>query len=165
MELQAERTTDPIIIAYEESKDEVINISKIGKKLTVEFGFSRKRHLPVIWVAGITNFRPYRLDLFLKYRGFTLTKIDDRHVVIGKNGFEFVLTPEYALIMIQEFINWKRDYKVPFSLKNKTILDIGAGCGESVFYFALKGCRNFIAVEPNTQCANLLRKNAKNNRP
>jgi hypothetical protein len=68
MELQAERTTEPIIIAYEESKDEVINIPKIGKKLTVEFGFSRKRHLPVIWVAGITNFRPYRLDLFLKYR-------------------------------------------------------------------------------------------------
>jgi ribosomal protein L11 methylase PrmA len=56
-----------------------------------------------------------------------------------------------------------RDYRFPSSLKNKTVLDIGAGCGETIFYFALQGCRNFIAVEPNTHAADLLRKNTENN--
>ena len=163
MELEVERRSEPIIIAYEENSDKAINMPEVKNKVTVKFGLSRKRHLPVIWVAGITNFRPYRLDIFLKCRGFTLTKIDDKHVVIGKNGLEFILLQEYANILIHEFIDWHRDYKFPSTLKNKTIMDIGAGCGESIFYFALKGCRNFIAVEPNTQCANLLRKNAKNN--
>jgi hypothetical protein len=138
-------------------------MSETRNKVIVKFGLSRKGHLPVIWVAGITNFSPYRLDVFLKYRGLTLTRIDDKHVAIGKNGLEFILLQKYAEILIHEFIRWPQDYKFPFSLKNKTILDIGAGCGETIFYFALKGCRNFIAVEPNTQCADLLRKNAENN--
>ena len=138
-------------------------MSKVRSKITIKFGLSRKRHLPVIWVAGITNFNPYRLDVFLKYRGMTLTRIDDNHVAIEKNGLKFTLLQDYANILIHEFTKWPRDYKFPSSLKNKTILDIGAGCGETIFYFALKGCRNFIAVEPNTQCADLLRKNAENN--
>jgi ribosomal protein L11 methylase PrmA len=71
---------------------------------------------------------------------------------------------KYAKILIEEgFQCWSRDYKFPSSLENKTILDIGAGCGETIFYFALQGCRNFIAVEPNTQAADLLRRNAENN--
>jgi 2-polyprenyl-3-methyl-5-hydroxy-6-metoxy-1,4-benzoquinol methylase len=138
-------------------------MSEVKNKVTVKFGLSRKRHLPVIWVAGITNFRAYRLDVFLKYSGLTLTRIDDKHVAIGNKGLKFIMLEEYANIIITEFINWRRDYKFPSSLTNKTILDIGAGCGETIFYFALQGCRNFIAVEPNTQAADLLRMNGENN--
>jgi hypothetical protein len=163
MTLELKGRVEPIIVDYEVKNDKVINVPEVKNKVSVKFGLSNKKHLPVIWVAGMTNFHPFRLDLFLRYRGFTLTKIDDQHFVIGKNGLEFVLTPHYASIVITELINWKRDYKFPSSLKNKTILDIGAGCGESIFYFALKGCRNFIAIEPNTECAKLLEKNAEHN--
>jgi hypothetical protein len=138
-------------------------MSEVRDKVIIKFGLSRQRHLPVIWVASITNFQPYRLDVFLKYRGLTLTKIDDKHVSIGKNGLEFVMLQEHAYYIVSEFVDWERDYKFPSSLENKTILDIGAGCGETIFYFALKGCRNFIAVEPNSQAADLLRNNAKSN--
>jgi hypothetical protein len=161
--VELETQSQPIIITSEEIRDEAINIPLVKNKIKVNFGLSRKRHLPVIWVAGMTNFRPYRLDLFLKYRGLTLTKIADEYFVVEKNGLEFILTAKYAKIFIQELINWERDYKFPSTLKNKTILDIGAGCGESIFYFALKGCRDFIAVEPNVQCADLVQKNAENN--
>ena len=163
MEPEGQRTIEPIIIGSEENSDKAINMPEVRNKVTVKFGLSRKRHLPVIWVAGITNFNLYRLDVVLKYRGMTLTKIDDKHIAIEKNGLQFILLQDYANIVIHEFTKWTRDYKFPSSLKNRTILDIGAGCGETIFYFAIKGCRNFIAVEPNTQCADLLRKNAENN--
>jgi hypothetical protein len=129
----------------------------------VRFGLSRRKHLPCIWVAGTTNFRPYRLDVFLKFRGFTWIRIDNEHVAVGKNDVEFVLLRKYAALMANEYVDWGRDYKLPFSLKDKTVLDVGAGCGETIFYFATKGCRNFIAVEPDKECANLLKKNAIQN--
>jgi hypothetical protein len=163
MELEVERENEPIIIASEEKSDKAINMPEVKNKINVKFGLSRKKHLPVIWVADSSNYHPYRFDVFLKYRGLTLTKIDDKHVAICKNGLEFILLQEYAPFIIYEFVEWHRYYKFPSSLKNKTLLDVGAGCGETIFFYALKGCRNFIAVEPNIQCANLLRKNAKNN--
>jgi hypothetical protein len=163
MELELKSRFEPIIITAEEDTENAIRIPKVRNKVTVKFGLSRKRHLPVIWVAGITNFNLYRLDIFLKYRGLSLTKIDDKHVLVEKNGIQFILLKEYACIFMHEFTKYNRDYRFPSSLKNKTILDIGAGCGETILYFALKGCRNFVAVEPNTRCANLLRKNAEKN--
>jgi hypothetical protein len=140
-----------------------VSMSEKRKKISVKFGLSRKRHLPVIWVANQSNYLPYRLDVFFKYHGLTFEKIDEEYFLIRKNGFEFVLLKEYLPFMIYEFVEWHRDYKFPSSLENKTILDIGAGCGETIFFFALNGCRNFIAVEPNPQCADLIRKNAEKN--
>ena len=163
MELEIESRFNPIIVNAEENSDNAISIPKERNRVNVKFGLSRKKHLPVIWVAGITNFNIYRLDVFLKYQGLSLTKIDDEHFVIEKNGIQFILLQEYANILMHEYTKYPRDYKFPSSLKNKSILDIGAGCGETIFYFALKGCKNFVAVEPNTRCANLLRKNAERN--
>lgn len=163
MENELKGTFEPIIMDYKVKNEDNIGFPESKNKISVKFGLSSKKHLPVIWVAGMTNFYPFRLDLFLRYRGYTLTKIDHNHFVIGKNGFEFILTAHYASIIITELLNWKRDYMFPSSLKNKTILDIGAGCGESIFYFALNGCRNFIAVEPDPECADLIKKNAEHN--
>jgi len=140
-----------------------VSMSEKTNKISVKFGLSRKRHLPVIWVANQSNYLPYRLDVFLKYHGLTFKKIDEEHFSIRKKGLEFVLLKEYMPFMIYEFVEWHKDYKFPSSLKGKIILDIGSGCGESIFFFALKGCRDFIAVEPNPQCADLIRKNAERN--
>ncbi len=131
----------------------------------VRFGFSRRRRLPCIWVGGDTcNFPPYRLDVFFRFRGLKCEKKADGNVAISKNGFRFVLTPEYATVFIREFTEWDKHYGLPSSAKDKTILDVGAGCGEPIFYYVLKGCRSFIAVEPDKTCANLLRQNAEENK-
>jgi hypothetical protein len=163
MELELESRFDPIIITTEENSDNAISIPKVRNKVNVKFGLSRKKRFPVIWIEDITNFNIYRLDVFLKYQGLFLTKIDDDHFAVEKNGLKFILLHEYANILIHEYTKYPRDYKFPSSLKDKTILDIGAGCGETIFFFALKGCKNFVAVEPNPRCANLLQKNAKIN--
>jgi hypothetical protein len=134
-----------------------------SEKKIVKFGLSRKKRLPCIWVAGMSNFRPYRIDVFFKFRGYKLRRIDADHVAVSKNGVEFIIMQKYAALWANEFADWGKDYKLPFPLTDKTVLDVGAGCGETILYFASKGCRNFIAVEPNKECVELLQKNAANN--
>ena len=129
----------------------------------VHFGFSHKEHLPCIWISGVCNFPPYRLDVFWKFRGLKCQKTEDGNIAVNKDSFTFTFTPEYATVFMREFVEWDRHYKFPSSPKGKTILDVGAGCGETILYFALKGCRNFVAVEPDKTCVRLLKENAEKN--
>jgi len=48
-------------------------------------------------------------------------------------------------------------------LKNKTIIDIGACTGDTSIYFALKGAKKIIAVEPFPNNFEILKKNIKEN--
>ena len=68
------------------------------------------------------------------------------------------------LIALREWIDWGSHYRPPFPLENKTVMDIGAGCGETILFFATKGCCDFIAIEPNATCAELIKQNAELNR-
>ena len=134
-----------------------------SEKRIARFGLSRRKHLPCIWVGDIYNFPPYRIDVFLKFRGLKCAKTSDGNIELSKSGLRFVLAPEYASLFINEFADWDKQYNPPFSPTNKTIMDVGAGCGETIFYFALKGCKDFIAIEPNPQNADLIRLNASRN--
>lgn len=134
-----------------------------NNKRIVRFGLSRKKHLPCIWVGEITNFSLLRLDVFFKFRGMKFSRKQDGNIEVSKNGFTFTLDPKYATIVVTEFADWDTHYCPPFSLKNRTVIDVGAGCGETIMYYALKGCRNFIAIEPNPCYADLLMKNSERN--
>ena len=53
------------------------------------------------------------------------------------------------------------DYKVHWgftSFKGKIVLDLGADCGSTAYYFLHSGARRVVAVEGNPQLASLLRK-------
>jgi hypothetical protein len=53
------------------------------------------------------------------------------------------------------------DYKVHWgftSFKGKVVLDLGADCGSTAYYFLRNGARIVVAVEGNPQLASLLRK-------
>jgi hypothetical protein len=144
------------------SKNEEKLFDASDKKI-VRFGLSRRKHLPCIWVGRICNFSPLRLDVFFKLRGVKCTKTDKGNIKVSKNGFTFTLAPKYATVFVGEFADWDRHYKPAFSLKGKTVIDVGAGCGETILYYALKGCRNFVAIEPNAECAALIKSNAESN--
>ena len=49
-------------------------------------------------------------------------------------------------------------------LKNKTIIDIGACTGDTSIYFALKGAKKIIAVEPFPNNFEILKKNIQENK-
>jgi len=50
-------------------------------------------------------------------------------------------------------------YAPPFSLIGKTVLDLGACCGETAFFFANKGAARVICVEPNADRSKRIRNN------
>jgi predicted RNA methylase len=59
-------------------------------------------------------------------------------------------------LFFTEFENWKQNY-IPFPLKDKTVLDVGAGEGETALFFLLHGAKKVICVEPDPKCfGNLL---------
>lgn len=58
---------------------------------------------------------------------------------------------------------WPRFYNPPFSCEGKTILDAGAGFGETAAYFISKGASKVICVESDPLAVKLLRENALRN--
>jgi hypothetical protein len=50
-------------------------------------------------------------------------------------------------------------YAPPFSLIGKTVLDLGACCGETAFFFGNKGAARVICVEPKADRAKRIRNN------
>jgi predicted RNA methylase len=74
------------------------------------------------------------------------------------------LAPYYFELLWREWQSWKSWYLPPWSLKGKTVLDVGAGCGETALFYYLHGASRVIAIEPQSSLTHLLRKNiARNN--
>ena len=49
-------------------------------------------------------------------------------------------------------------------MKEATVLDIGAGCGETGFFYFVHGVDRVICVEPNSDLANVISENSQANR-
>jgi hypothetical protein len=88
--------------------------------------------------------------------------VDDNTVKIGP--FRLELTPYYFELLWREWRSWKNWYLPPWSLKGKTVLDVGAGCGETALFYYLHGTSRVIAIEPQSSLSPLLRKNMSQNR-
>jgi hypothetical protein len=73
-------------------------------------------------------------------------------------------TPYYFELMWREWKSWKNWYLPPWSLKGKTILDVGAGCGETALFYYRHGASRVIAVEPQAPLTPVLKKNRERNR-
>jgi ribosomal protein L11 methylase PrmA len=76
-------------------------------------------------------------------------------------GYEISLERHYRYA-IEESSVWERFY-APIPLKEKTVLDIGAGCGETAAFYFSKGASKVTAIEPNPQASKLLQANAMAN--
>lgn len=63
-------------------------------------------------------------------------------------------------ILIREYVDMKRLY-LPVDMRGKTVLDVGAGEGESALFFLAHGARKVICVEADRACYENLVCNAK----
>jgi SAM-dependent methyltransferase len=123
---------------------------------------SSRKHLPVFYINQ-ASFGP--LDaarVVLRTRGWKMLERDDGTVMVRHGSTALSLTPAKAAALVWEWPYWERDYLPPFSLKGKTVLDVGAGCGETAHLFFHHGANKLIAVEPAPGDVELLRLNAKN---
>lgn len=56
--------------------------------------------------------------------------------------------------------NWINEYLPDFSLKGKTVLDVGSGCGESAYFFLSHGAKKVICIEQSySRVLHLIRNN------
>ena len=73
-------------------------------------------------------------------------------------------TPSGKMAMAKEQKNWEHDYIPSSGLIGKTVLDVGAGCGETADFFFKHGARKVICVEPDLKKIERLRRNAQKQR-
>jgi tRNA G37 N-methylase Trm5 len=81
-----------------------------------------------------------------------------------KLGFTFCSNLSYQRAIISEWEIWRKYYVYPFNLKGKTILDVGAGCGETALLFSNRGAKKVICIEQNEKLLPYIQKNVKDNR-
>jgi len=111
----------------------------------VYLSLSKKKHLPVLHsknIVGQCNFSLWN------YR--TLRRIEKTGLMLDPMGVNALL----------EIMKIGDKYIPPFGLQGKTVLDIGAGCGETAWLFFKHGAKKVICVESNKQRSELIRRNA-----
>lgn len=74
------------------------------------------------------------------------------------------LTTHYFNAIIAEWYIWKKHYLPSSPLQEKTVLDVGAGCGETAHFYFQHGAKKVIAIEPDQTAIRLLEKNATVNK-
>jgi len=125
---------------------------------------SARRRVPVFYLEGSKVFDrewyPYQLlsmaRVLLEARKW---KVIDEGLKLEHKKSGLILLPSCASFMIHEKSLWKRTY-APVSVEGKTVLDVGAGCGETAYFYFMKGARKVICVEPDAMAVECLMENA-----
>ncbi len=69
------------------------------------------------------------------------------------------LSPYCRRYLETELAQWHKWYLPSKSIVGKTVLDLGAGSGETAFFYLSHGAKHVIAVEPPGEALQMLRKN------
>ena len=107
----------------------------------IRIGLSNRLHVPVLKMNGLS------FPLW-HYR---------RLKAIEKTGL--FLDSYSTMLMLAEMVQEWQHYLPPFSLEGKTVLDVGAGCGETAWFFLEHGARKVICIERDPARVAILRKN------
>lgn len=113
------------------------------ESLRIKVGLSKKKHLPCLKVYGQAIW-PWE---YVKYKQLEKQKL--------------ALTPT-GISMTKEMLECGYLYLPHFSLQGKTVLDIGACCGETANIFLNAGANKVICIEPNMDRVKCLDFNRKN---
>jgi len=106
--------------------------------------FSADRHLRCVLKI---NGKPYYL----------LRSFFDR-ISLKRIGLELDTLCEEMFLLAKDS-EWTEYYLPPFSLEGMTVLDIGAGCGETAWFFLRHGAEKVIAIEKDVDRCKLMTRN------
>jgi len=129
---------------------------------------SKKRHIPILYIEGSPagfldrEWYPHQLfDLILTLVESTrFKKIDSDH--FEYKPYHMKLALNYLFVIREWHRFWNRYYSI-LPVRDKTVLDVGAGCGESAFFFLKHNARKVICVEPNPAAVECLQENVTRN--
>ena len=80
------------------------------------------------------------------------------------DGTSLLVTKDALWALMHEYPFWLREYIPSFDISGKTILDIGAGCGESAYLYFKKGASKVVCIEQDHRAVDNLRRNARINK-
>jgi hypothetical protein len=128
-------------------------------------GISRRRHLPVLKLLDHSVSPASGLSVIRQFWKWSLERVPNSDLVEVSTPLDkLLMSRDRAGMMLYEWGTWTRWY-VPhgFDFHGKTVLDVGAGEGETVELYRLLGAKKFICVEPDPKRAERLRENSARN--
>jgi SAM-dependent methyltransferase len=124
---------------------------------------SRRKKTPVFYIFGKTFLPHQLLQLLARARWLKTVHRDAESVIIELYGQQIRLLNSFFVILANEWRTWEKYYLPAFSLSEKTVLDVGAGCGETAFFYLLYGARKIVAIEPDRKVLECLKENVTRN--
>jgi hypothetical protein len=124
---------------------------------------SPKRHVPALYIGRRGLFPHEYLKIAWQMRDWKVEKQENGSYIIRHGKESLLLTEARMASTICEWKQWEKYYLPEFSLEGKTVLDVGAGCGETAYFYFLHGARRVIAVEIDPVQVELLKGNAELN--
>jgi hypothetical protein len=136
---------------------------------TLKFRLSSRRHIPIISYEGNSTVAPFISNKEwypYEFTSIAKTLLEARKWQAANDGvriehrkYGLLMLPGHAAILAHEWSVWERTY-APVSVTGKIVLDIGAGCGETAYFYFRKGARKIICVEPDPKAIQCLTENA-----
>jgi len=130
--------------------------------LKVKVGLSNKRKVPAFYILGNAYLPHKALVLLWLSRWINEVEHNGKYVIFEVKGQRLKVLKQYAFWMVNYWQRWQ-NYIPSFSLRGKTVLDIGAGCGETALLFFLHGAHKVIAIEPDFEAISCFAENVRNN--
>lgn len=121
---------------------------KDGKKLVVPFGWAK-------YYSEINS-----LQSKIKNKNISDIKLSDKGISFNYNGHPLIMdmpkfSDPYAVFL-------KEEYKY-LEVRGKDVIDIGVNIGDSLIYFAIKGAKRVIGLEPYPYAFSFAERNVKLN--
>jgi len=124
-----------------------------------KLALSRKKHLPVLSFFDGTYLPHQALKIIWELRHFKIVEEDAERLLVKYDDMTLRMR-RCCAVNLREWGVWRRCYLPNFSLNGKTVLDAGAGSGETAFLFFLHGAKKVIAIEPDVKAIQCLADNA-----
>jgi SAM-dependent methyltransferase len=131
--------------------------------LKIKVGLTKRKRVPLLCILGTLYLPHEALRLLWDTRWLNEIENHDDYTVLKAEGQTLKLLYQHAHFLASEWKEWKQFYTPNFPLEGKTVLDVGAGCGETAFFYFLHGAYKVIAVEPNVKAVECLKENAERN--
>jgi hypothetical protein len=132
--------------------------------LPTGLGLSARRHVPIVYFCSGSFYPHTFLKLAWQWRKMSVLHSDFKEVVVRNGKTVLKMEPGFAYAMVREWHGpWTRYYLPRFSLADKTVLDVGAGCGETAYFYLAHGAKKVICIEPDGGRFDLLQENARKN--
>jgi methylase of polypeptide subunit release factors len=129
--------------------------------LKAKIGLSRRKKVPVFYILGRAYLPHKALKLLWNFRWLNEIEHSKEYAIFETKGNIIKLLNEY--LIFDEWKMWEKYYIPRFSLRGKTVLDVGAGCGETALLFFLHSAYKVIAIEPNVKAVECLKENVERN--